>query len=104
MDVRDNVLKALEEARNNKVIGKSFNALLVLYPENEVAELLASIPNLQQIFIVSQLEIKEGVGEFKFQNLSIDVLAAVGETCDRCWQVVPDTKEGLCPRCETVLK
>jgi len=105
MLVRDNVLKALEEARNNKVIGKSFNAKLVLYPENEVKELLESLnSNLQQIFIVSQLEIKEGKGEFEFTNLSIDVLKAEGETCDRCWQVVPETQEGLCPRCETVIK
>ena len=105
MGVRDNVLKALEEARNNKVIGKSFNAKLILYPENDVRELLNSLDaNLQQIFIVSQFEIKEGVGEFKFDNLSIDVLKADGETCDRCWQVVPHTEEGLCPRCEEVIK
>ena len=104
MAVRDNVLKALEEARNNKVIGKSFNAKLVLYPENEVKELLESLNvNLQQVFIVSRLEIKEGTGEFTFNNLSIDVLKADGETCDRCWQVVDETKEGLCPRCETIV-
>ena len=60
MEVRDNVLKALEEARNNKVIGKSFNAKLTLYPENEVKELLESMnANLQQIFIVSRFEIKD---------------------------------------------
>ena len=104
MAVRDNVLKALEEARNNKVIGKSFNAKLVLYPENEVKELLESLNvNLQQVFIVSRLEIKEGTGEFTFNNLSIDVLKADGETCDRCWQVVDETKDGLCPRCETIV-
>ena len=50
MMVRDNVLKALEEARNNKVIGKSFNAKLTLYPENEVKELLESMnANLQYL-------------------------------------------------------
>jgi isoleucyl-tRNA synthetase len=105
MQVRDNVLKALEEARNSKVIGKSFNAKLVLYPESDVLELLNSLnANLQQIFIVSQFEIKEGKGQYEFNNLSIDVLKAEGETCDRCWQVVEHTHEGLCERCETVLK
>jgi isoleucyl-tRNA synthetase len=105
MGVRDNVLKALEEARNNKVIGKSFNAKLVLYPENGVKDLLESLDtNLQQVFIVSRLEIKEGKGEFEFTDLSIDVLKAEGETCDRCWQVVDHTEEGLCPRCESVVK
>lgn len=105
MDIRDNVLKALEEARNAKVIGKSFNAALTLYPTGEVKELLESLnANLGQIFIVSKFDIKEGTGEYKFTDLSIDVLAAQGETCDRCWQVVEETHEGLCERCESILK
>jgi len=105
MDVRTNVLKALEEARNKQVIGKSFAAKLVLYPKNEVKELLESMnTNLGQIFIVSQLEMKEGEGEYKFNNLSIDVFKAEGETCDRCWQVVDETNEGICERCATVIK
>ncbi|MBU1020836.1 MAG: class I tRNA ligase family protein, partial [Firmicutes bacterium] len=103
--VRDNVLKALEEARNNKVIGKSFNAKLILYPNAETKALLNSLnANLGQIFIVSQFEISEGTGEFVFPTLSIDVLKAEGETCDRCWQVVDHTHDGLCHRCENVVK
>jgi len=105
MDIRDNVLKALEEARNSQVIGKSFNAKLTLYPELETKELLNSLnANLGQIFIVSKFEMAEGVGQYKFNELSIDVEKADGETCDRCWQVVDHTEEGLCPRCEEVLK
>ena len=98
-------LKALEEARNNKVIGKSFNAKLIIYPNSETLELLNSLnANLGQIFIVSQFEISEGIGEFKFPNLSIDVLKAEGETCERCWQVVEHTNEGICERCSEVIK
>jgi len=105
MNIRDNVLKALEEARNEKVIGKSFNAKLILYPEGEVKTLLENMnSNLAQIFIVSDFEIKEGSGKYKFNNLSIDVEKAEGETCDRCWQVVSKTEDGLCERCITVLK
>ncbi len=105
MNVRDNVLKALEEARNKQVIGKSFNAKLTLYPEGETKELLNSLnANLGQIFIVSQFEMAEGKGEYEFNELSIDVVKANGDTCDRCWQVVEETNEGLCPRCEEVLK
>jgi len=105
MAVRDNVLKALEEARNKQVIGKSFAAKLTLYPEGEVKELLNNLnANLGQIFIVSQFEMKEGKGEYKFTNLSIDVEKAEGDTCDRCWQVVPETTDGLCPRCTTILE
>jgi isoleucyl-tRNA synthetase len=105
MQVRESVLKALEEARNKQVIGKSFNARLILYPTGETKELLQNInANLGQIFIVSQIEIADGEGEYQFNGLSIDVVKAEGETCDRCWQVVDHTHEGLCHRCEDVLK
>ena len=105
MEVRTNVLKALEEARTKQVIGKSFAAKLTLYPSNDVKELLDSMnANLGQIFIVSQFEMKEGTGEYKFNNLSIDVEKADGETCDRCWQTVDHTHNGLCHRCENVIK
>lgn len=105
MFIRDNVLKALEEARSRQVIGKSFNAKLILYPEGETKELLNSLnANLGQIFIVSRFAISEGTGQYKFNELSIDVEKADGETCDRCWQVVDNTEEGLCPRCTEVLK
>jgi isoleucyl-tRNA synthetase len=104
MKVRENVLKALEEARNKQVIGKSFAAKLTLYPKKEVKELLESMnANLQQIFIVSQFEIKEGNGEYTFENLSIDVEKAQGHTCDRCWQVVDEVQDGLCSRCDAIV-
>ena len=43
MNLRDDVLKALEEARNQKVIGKSLNAKVTVYVNEEVKSLLASI-------------------------------------------------------------
>ena len=105
MDVRTNILKALEEARIKQVIGKSFAAKLTLYPKGEVKELLESMnANLGQIFIVSQFEMKEGTGEYSFNNLTIDVEKAVGDTCDRCWQIVEHTHDGLCPRCNKIIK
>ncbi len=105
MQVRDNVLKALEEARNKQIIGKSFNAKLILYPEANILELLNKCNiNFGQVFIVSQFEIAKGKGEYQFDNLSIDVIKAEGETCDRCWQVVEHTHDGLCHRCSEVLK
>ena len=95
LKVRDNVLKALEEARNKQVIGKSFTAKLTLYPSGEVKELLENLnADLGQLFIVSQFEMTEGTGEYEFPNLTIDVEKAEGDTCDRCWQVVTETEEG----------
>src|SRR5699024_8719733 len=37
MDFRDNVLKALEEARNEKLIGKSLEAKMTIYPTEPIA-------------------------------------------------------------------
>ncbi len=107
MGLREDVFKALENARNDKIIGKSLNAHLTLYPKGKVAELLEKIDvNFAQVFIVSKIDIvKDGFGKFKGTDVSIDVQLAPGITCDRCWQVVPDVNEvGLCSRCEEVLK
>lgn len=105
LQVRDTVNKALEEARNKQIIGKSFNAKLTLHAKEEVRTLLQSMnANLGQLFIVSQFELGDGEGEYQFQNMSVDVQKADGETCDRCWQVVEHTHDGLCHRCADVVK
>jgi isoleucyl-tRNA synthetase len=106
LQLRDDVNKALEEARNKQVIGKSFNAKLTLYPNPETYNFLSNLDaNIGQLFIVSQFEMKqEGTGEYVFTNMTIDVEKAQGDTCDRCWQVVLHTEEGLCPRCESVIQ
>ncbi|QVK20022.1 isoleucine--tRNA ligase [Mycoplasmatota bacterium] len=104
MSIRNDVLKALEEARNKKVIGKSFQAHLILYPDSNTKELLESLnANLQQILIVSKLDIATGTGEYKFEGLSIDVKSANGHTCARCWQVVDDVEDEVCPRCAEII-
>ncbi|EDL62612.1 isoleucyl-tRNA synthetase, partial [Bacillus sp. SG-1] len=58
LKLRDNVLKALEEARNEKIIGKSLTAKVTLYVNDETKELLDSVKeDLKQLFIVSAFEI-----------------------------------------------
>lgn len=105
MKVRSNILKALEEARTAKVIGKSFQAHLTIYPNAEAKELLESIDNLQQILIVSMLDIDEGTGDYEFETVSVSVKPAQGHTCARCWQVVTQVNEsGICSRCEEVIE
>ncbi|MCM3089514.1 MULTISPECIES: isoleucine--tRNA ligase [unclassified Cytobacillus] len=115
MKLRNDVLKALEEARNEKVIGKSLTAKVTLYVNDQTKSLLDSIQeNLQQIFIVSGFEVAGSLSDapdhaIKFENTAIVVSKAEGETCDRCWTVTPEVgqKEGydaLCPRCADVVK
>ncbi|GMG75756.1 MULTISPECIES: isoleucine--tRNA ligase [Priestia] len=113
MELRDEVLKALEQARNEKVIGKSLEAKLTLYPTADTKELLASISeNVGQLFIVSDLEVAEGEAPAeaqKFSYASIVVSKAEGEKCERCWVVSPTVGEDqdhptLCTRCADVVK
>ncbi|MDE7161553.1 MAG: isoleucine--tRNA ligase [Anaeroplasmataceae bacterium] len=100
MKYRDEILKALEEARANKVIGKSFNAKLTLTLDPKAKDLFEALDSdLAQILIVSQLEVKEGAA-FK-----IEVAKAEGPTCERCWMIVPAVgSNGLCPRCQKIIE
>jgi isoleucyl-tRNA synthetase len=99
--LRDDVLKALEIARNDKLIGKSFEAKLTLHVSpswNTYLESLAT--NIQQALIVSQCEIV--VADVK--EYEIQVTKATGDTCERCWQVVADVNDGLCNRCADIVR
>ncbi len=104
MKVRDHVLKALETARDAKVIGKSLQAKLTLYPDDKTKALLNRVDRLHKLFIVSEAVIAEGKGQYTFDGLSIDVEAASGKTCARCWHVGEiDEETELCTRCTHVL-
>ena len=111
--VRDDVLKALEEARNGKIIGKSLDAQVTLYCGNEelyqfmqeVEELLA------QVFIVSKVTVKQGSeGSFhgNMDQLSVTVSKAEGTLCPRCWTYsdtvgLDEKHPDLCARCAGIL-
>jgi isoleucyl-tRNA synthetase len=104
MDSREVVLKALENARNEKIIGKSLNAKIVLYPKGETKAFLTSLPiDFARVFIVSQFAFGEGVGKYGEGDLTVDVVAAPGEPCDRCWQVFETLHDGLCDRCREIV-
>lgn len=115
MRLRDDVLKALEEARNEKVIGKSLTAKVTLYVNEKTKALLDSIQeNVKQLFIISGFEVA-GVYEdapenaIKLETAAILVTKAEGETCERCWIVTPEVGQDpehktLCLRCADVVK
>lgn len=117
MQIRDYVLKALEEARNAKVIGKSFEAHLHLYATPEVKMFLDSVDmNLDQLFIVSQLHLEEetdpeaeGKEGLQFPGLRVVVEHAQGETCVRCRVIRPEVgtiadAPTLCARCANIVR
>jgi isoleucyl-tRNA synthetase len=100
---RDEVNKALEEARQAKTIGNSLGARVKMRARGATAELLTrSKPDLAMLFIVSQLELETAAGDGP--ELEVVVVRAEGEKCPRCWRTVPSVSstpgtEGLCDRC-----
>ena len=97
---RSDVLKALETARSEKVIGKSLNAHLIVKPTQEIKDVLDFLgEDYAQLLIVSKFELLETQEE-----LEIKVIEKSGHVCSRCWQVVDDINENeLCPRCQKVV-
>ncbi len=103
LKVRDLVLKEIEEARNNKVIGDSLEADVIVYAEKEIFDnIYKNLEMLKEILVISTLNIKES-NEFK-----IEVKRSEGKKCPRCWNYfVQDTSKNeyteLCPRCNEVI-
>ncbi|RDW17910.1 isoleucine--tRNA ligase [Oceanobacillus chungangensis] len=111
MAVRDDVMKALEEARNDKVIGKSLEAKLTLVPKDEqTKEVLLSMEHLHQYLIVSEANVVDAAENAKeYKCVDVVVEKHPSEKCERCW--VSDNSVGhdhdhpeLCERCATVVK
>ena len=110
--IRDDVNKALEAARTAKTIGKSLEAKVVLHCSEEACRFLAGEEKLlPTIFIVSEVALtQEGSGAFsgEVEGITVDVSAAQGEKCQRCWMqsetVGKDEKHPtLCARCAAIL-
>ena len=99
MKYQDMVLKALEEARSQKIIGKSFAAKLTITLDKKAEEVFADIRDTAaQLLIVSQLEYRTG------DTFKVEVSPAEGATCARCWMIVPQVDEDeLCPRCKAIV-
>ena len=115
MDFRDKVLKALEEARNAKLIGKSFEASVTVYPSDVVRTLLIGLnANLAQILIVSDFKVATKADEVSadavtFDDVAILIEQASGETCQRCRAIKEDVGshkglDTLCDRCATIVE
>ena len=104
--VREEVMRALEEARVAKLIGGSLEAAVDITSSGKTYELLESYDdNLRFAFIVSQVSlIKADSGD-----LSIKVRRADGQKCERCWNY--STRVGefekyptVCERCVEALE
>ncbi len=114
--VRQEVYKALEEARAAKLIGSSLEAKVQIEAPDRVAGAVAGMEDPDDYFIVSQVDIKsagktaEDVElEELMANIRVTVSKADGDKCPRCWVRDPEIGSvkdypDVCPRCAGVLR
>jgi len=126
--IRTEVNKVLEQARAEKMIGSSLEAEVLLYvPDVELRQRLQNlkvkdsltgsrVDELRYLFLASQVELIESADALKDASytsqsdvLSIGVVKADGEKCDRCWNYSVHVGESaehpiLCERCVPALK
>ena len=113
--LRQEVYKALEIARNKKLIGHSLEAKVLLSSPEEWKSLIDQyLKELPEIFIVSAVELGEGEGgelyiSQEIKGLNIRVERAEGAKCERCWNYSTSVGENrefhiLCRRCVGVVK
>lgn len=111
MTLRDKVLKANEVARENKIIGKDFEAKTTIYASDSIKELLGNMnSDIRQILIASEVNVKDLKDKpdnqriLDFEDVSILVEKMPGEICTRCRITTEDSvklseDEHLCQRC-----
>nr|MDJ0635736.1 isoleucine--tRNA ligase [Xenococcaceae cyanobacterium MO_188.B29] len=127
-NLRDEVNKVMESARQDKAIGSSLDAKVLLYLgdfkwKNELASLNStnsvdakSVDELRYFFLSSQVELVDNIdaiekSEYKSQsdNVSIAIVKADGEKCERCWNYSVSVgtfadDPTICDRCDSALK
>lgn len=115
MDFRSEVQKALEEARDAKVIGKSMEATVTVYPTAELADLLNGLnANIMQLLITSGYKLAEvgaavPEGAVTFADGAVLVEHAAGDVCERCRMTTTDVGSDakfpmLCARCAKIVR
>ena len=103
--VRDEALKSLEEARQQKLIGKALDAKMRLEVPAGTGELLKRYQgSLKEILNVSQVEVVAGTAP----GIRAITLPAEGAKCERCWNYSIHTGEDprwptVCDRCAAAL-
>jgi len=88
IEVRNDVNKALELARNEKLIGKSLDAEVTVFTEGELFGFLKDMESeLAEIFITSKATVEEGSADNAYAGDVVKVLtkASEHEKCGRCW-------------------
>ena len=104
-DVKDDVFKALEEARNEKVISSSLEAEVKLNLGEKYKPVREQLEKyLHQLLIVSKVEFTDDETLPKASTIRVEVLKSNGQKCNRCWNYVDELDGDICHRCSEILK
>jgi len=107
--VRDEVLKKLEEARNNKLIGTGLEAQVNVAAADPIYSVLSrNAEQLRYLFIVSAVTLAQASGNGT-GSVHVEVKKADGLKCERCWNYSTHVGEDkkyptVCERCSAVVK
>lgn len=103
--IRKDVFKAIENVRNEKVIGKPLEAHVILHVYDKDKALMEEIlgDNIHQWLTVSKVSFTEETLD-QYEVAEVKVEKCEGVVCPRCWNITDSTAEdGLCERCQSVL-
>jgi isoleucyl-tRNA synthetase len=106
MSIREQVLKSLDCAREDKVIGSSLEAAVTLQADPASYPLLNQYQSqLPALFIVSQVALHHSSGS----SVAVRVDRARGDKCERCWKYTLDVGSQpefptICAACAAVVK
>ena len=108
--IREQVLKSLEEARNQKLIGKALEAKVALTASDPVYTVLDRYKEqLRYLFIVSQVSLQKAGSGNSSGGVSVQVDKADGKKCERCWNYSTRVGEDpdyptICERCRDAIR
>ncbi|MEK6531299.1 MAG: class I tRNA ligase family protein, partial [Deltaproteobacteria bacterium] len=125
LSVKAEAAKALEGARQARLIGHSLDASVVIYPPQDLQALLKEKEALlKEVLIVSGLKVMDSVsmvdsstgggmthiyGSTEIKGITVLVEKAQGLKCERCWHLTAEAGQSgahpsLCPRCAEALR
>lgn len=108
LELRSDILKALEEARGAQLIGSAQEAYIYYQPlKEETIKVTKKLSQLEKnrLFIVSYANEGEVDGK-KYDVSKVKVVKHQGIKCERCWNRYDKEEmsvKNLCPRCQSLM-
>ncbi|XBC44500.1 MAG: isoleucine--tRNA ligase [Buchnera aphidicola (Schlechtendalia peitan)] len=112
--IKHEVNKILEHSRNNKILGNSLDARIILYVDKNIKNKLKLLKHeLKFLFLTSEVQLKNydsapdhAIKSKSIKHCKVHVIKMNGKKCMRCWHIIPNTKDvnqefQICQRCLT---